>query len=133
MKNIVDIYEKLSIDNIRISDDFPIEDSFDNIVSFLKAHGFSKYQNVGQTFDEKKEKFEAGHGKAIIISMSVLINGYYIRFADTSNKRISKKNPVFLIEFKNNEKNFFIEYNTWKEEHISEREFLNILNKTILF
>jgi len=129
MKNLKDVYEKLSVDNIRVSDDFPIEDSFDNTVSFLEAHGFSKYSNVGQTFDEKKEKFEREHGKAIIISMSVFINGYYIRFADTSNKRISKKNPVFLIEFKNNEKNFFIEYNTWKEEHVSEKAFLEELNK----
>lgn len=134
MKNIVDILEKLSVDNIHVSDDFPIKASFDDTVSFLEAHGFSKYENVGQFFAEKKEVFEKEKGKAFIISMSVFHDTFYIRLADTSNKRISKGNPVFLIEFNNSEKdNFFIEYNFWKEEHVSEKEFLDRLNKTISF
>lgn len=90
MKNLKDILEKLSIDDIIDSKEFPIDGTIRDMIEFLKEEGFEEAANLSgnlmSTILNKKRN------KCFIISDTS------IWFADTSKGDISKDNPIFLIE-----------------------------------
>lgn len=94
MKNLVDVYEKLSIDDINLNGEFPVDGTYEEVFDFLKNHNFiplqPKCSSIVKLFNMERNKcirFEKNRR---------------ILFADTSKEKISERNPVFLINFDNN-------------------------------
>ena len=92
MKNLKDaIYEKLKVDDIKMSKRFPTSGSIDNVIKFLKSEEFKeiKYGTMLKAcFDDAKTKcFHQSNDKK------------RLWFANTSNGKTSKVNPIFLIKY----------------------------------
>ena len=94
MKNLKDVLEKLRIDDIVLTKEFPIDGTYEEVFDFLKNHNFiplqPKCSSIVKLFNMERNKcirFEKDRR---------------ILFADTSKEKISKDNPVFLINFYDN-------------------------------
>ena len=90
MKTLKDILEKLKIDDIVLGEKFPIDGIMDDMIAFLENEGFKRIQQhtlfPSQVFNFKKDK-------------CLYISDDQIFFADTSKKKISENNPLFLIGY----------------------------------
>ena len=90
MKNLKDtILEKLKVDDIVLSEEFPIDGTLEDTVKFLEEQGFKDiidFGTVNAKFDLAKTK--CFHKK-----------DNRLWFADTSKNKTSKKNPIFLIKY----------------------------------
>ena len=90
MKNLKDtILEKLSIDNINLDGEFPIDGTLEDMVEFLERQGFKHIQHV----DDVNKLFNSAKSKSFTVTNINKV--YYLWFADTSKEKISKKNPIF--------------------------------------
>ena len=83
------ILEKLKVDDIVLTEKFPINGTVDDMIKFLKEQDFIHITNppnglLSDTFNNKGGKY-----------MIVYIHTFY--FADTSKGKISKDNPIFHI------------------------------------
>lgn len=135
MKHLIDIYEKLSVDNISMqsfADDFPIDGNLKVITKYLKDNGFKEVDpdriinimlgTFTRNFNNLKEKAFCVRTKD---------NAIWIRFGDTSSNLISEENPIFTIG-KNKNNNYwrlFIEYMTPWDKELSTSEWLEKLNE----
>ena len=113
LKNLKDIIlEKLSVDNIVIVEEFPIDGTMEDIVKFLKEQGFKQISSSGYISDlvnlTKTKCF-----------MSDLTN---IWFADTSEKKVSKDNPIFGIAYK-----FYNVYYPKNSNNVRSHEYIDIV------
>ena len=89
MRNLVDILEKLSLDDIKMSKRFPTSGRMDDVIDFLKDVGFNEIEvNYNMDFigqlNKEKGKYFAKTGDTIY-------------WADTSKGNISEKNPMFAM------------------------------------
>ena len=119
MKTIIDVLEKLKVDDIVINKKFAIHTTFNDIVKFLEEEGFQRIDgsSVSKAFNTAKSK-------------CFMLEGNDIWFADTSKEKISKKNPVFYM-------NCGFIYSIYSMEHDileyivinNKKEFLEELNK----
>ena len=127
MRTIVDVLEKLKVDDISF-EKFPIDGTFDEIIEFLKEKDFKEIvaksdEGVDEMFDSKKYT-------------CVTANYKYKRiwFADTSKEEVSEKNPIFLIICHEN-KTFIYKVFYVNNRHVKyivendKKEFLEELNK----
>ena len=97
MKNIVDIYEKLKVDDIVLNnEEFPINGTFDEMIDFLKEYDFKevKYDfDKHFLYSESIRDFNNKHKRVFIANRE---EGEII-FADTSREEISAKNLMYSI------------------------------------
>lgn len=124
MKELKDILlEKLSIDDINLNEEFPIDGTLEEIIDFLKSKGFKEIETgdnqINEILNKKRNK------------CFTLFSGR-IWFADTSKGDISKKNPLFYIDTYNS--HLLVYYIDKYRDKIyitedDESEFLEELNK----
>ena len=97
MRKIVDIYEKLKVDDIILdNEEFPINGTIDDIVDFLKRYNFKeveydsdkhfRYTEIIRDFDKKHKKVFIAYREEGEIT-----------FGDTSREEISAKNLMYSI------------------------------------
>ena len=134
MKNLKDsILEKLRVDDIIINNEFPIDGTLKEIIEFLEGEGFVEEEDFKEANDSGKLSVSFDLAK----SKCLKVYGKTIYFADTSKKRISKDNPIFLItnDLDQFETVFAVYYFTGKMNWIlgykntDKRLFLRELNK----
>ena len=124
MQKIVDILEKLKVDDIILYEKFPIDGSIEDMIEFLKENNFKFIKNV----DSVRVLFDSANSKCYTTYKDK------IWFADTSKEKISKKNPVFThvgSKHINTYTVYFIN-NIGTVEHIVEddkKAFMEELNK----
>ena len=131
MKSLIDILEKLSIDNIQVNDiEFPIKGDDDTTIDFLKNQGFERLPRkfYGSEQQEFVYIFNSQHTRGW---MSYLGGDFtMITFADTTDKEISKDNLMIQICFQKGKPTEWIAVSgRYAEKHCTEREFLDILKK----
>ena len=85
MKNLVDVLEKLKIDDINLNE-FPIDGTIEEMIKFLEEKGF-KYVYCGCGIDEWFSNYKS---KCFYKTKGNLW------FGDTSKEKISKDNPIFI-------------------------------------
>ena len=88
MKNLKDVLEKLKVDDIVPDAKFPIDETEEDIIVFLKHEGF---ETIKQDTDFPSKVFNSKKGKCFYTSQNRIF------FADTSKRPISKNNPMFFI------------------------------------
>ena len=129
MKKLIDVLEKLKIDDIRI-DKFPINGTIEDVIEFLKEQGFEDIKQRGP----KDNVFNSKESKCFTYIEELK----RVWFADTSKKTISKENPIFVVKFfKDIKEVSSYEYNVYylinkNVEFIvrnDKKEFLEELNK----
>ena len=117
------ILEKLRVDNIVLTAEFPIDGTIDDIIAFLENADFT-YVLCNKGIDECFNKYK---------SKCFYKNSEYFYFADTSKEKISKNNPIFLIKSISNMLLFSVYCITYDEMAYKVRnnkqEFLKELNK----
>ena len=124
--SIDSILEKLSVDDIKLID-FPKTKDVRKIVDFLRKENFIRVSNVIKgNFNTYFNKFS---------NRILLTNPYshWIRFADTSNIKISKNNPVFALIYDDgyNIESYWIEYGgRWRKE-VNETVFYDYIKKAV--
>ena len=90
MKNLKEvILEKLKVDDIVLTEEFPIDGKKEDIIKFLKEQDFIHITNtptglLSDIFNNEKKR-------------CIIEYAQYIYFADTSIGKISKDNPIFLM------------------------------------
>ena len=133
MKSLVDIYEKLDINKVKLNDRFPIKGEFKDIIEFLESNGFEimKDSPALNSFYDFLTLYKNTHGKIAIIDYNKEYRpDHWVRFADTSNREVSKNNPALHIYCGNTGfKIYKIEINHYNEKVLSEEEFLEQVNK----
>ena len=95
MKTIVDVLEKLKVDDI-VLDEFPVDGTLEDAVKFLKEYGFKEIK-----FEIKKhflytsviKDIENREGRYVVVNKDDL----EIMFGDTSKKDIDERNPLYSI------------------------------------
>ena len=122
MKSLIDILEKLKVDDI-IIEKFPIDGTGNDIITFLKNEGFT-YVLCNNSINEEFNKCGC---KCFYYTSS------RFWFGDTSKEKNKKKNPIFLNK-KKSEGWLFSVYYTMHNEIIynvvdDRKEFLKELNK----
>ena len=91
MKNLKDsILEKLSIDNINLNGEFPVDGTIEEMAEFLEEEGFQQLDSSIVTIPAAND----AEAKCFMIDKTET----ELWFADTSKEKISKKNPIFSIE-----------------------------------
>ena len=91
MKTIADIYEKLKVDDIVLTKEFPMDGTLDDMIKFLKKQDFidisnESYHLISEIFNKKRKK-------------CIIKFGNNLSFADTSKGENSKDDPIFYICF----------------------------------
>lgn len=99
MKSIADIYEKLSIDSVRVVKGFPIDGTLDDIADFLRKNDFKE---VHEPTHRKLYNYGRRQGKVFLIerdwNKECRTNRYgAIFFADTSEGCIDRGNPLYCV------------------------------------
>ena len=90
MKNLKDILEKLKIDDIKLTGNFPIDGTIEEMAKFLEEEGFQHLASDIVTIPA------ANNAKAKCFMLDKTETELW--FADTSKEKISRKNPIFSIE-----------------------------------
>lgn len=121
MKSLIDILEKLKVDDI-IIEKFPIDGTGNDIITFLKNEGFT-YVLCNNSINEEFNKCGC---KCFYYTSS------RFWFGDTSKEKISKKNPIFYICF--NKPIYSVYYIDSEDNGIdivdnNKKEFMKELNK----
>lgn len=129
MKNLIDILEKLSIDDVKINSskhfvkDFPLDDTIEKIVNYLKDNDFKEvsWPSENSLFNEFKKDIEKENGKVFAVYENRLI-----RFANTSGgNKISADNPIFVIDTgQSDSSHLYFENKGWWQRSPSTDDFL---------
>lgn len=130
MRSIVDIYEKLSIDDVKIgsfADEFPTDEDADTVCDYLKSHGFKEIPWPTTTNFAEFEKDVEKENKRVFTRYEDVL----VRFADTSRgNKISEKNPIFVVEPRSSTViSLYLEFNRWWEKGVKYNDFMNNLIK----
>lgn len=123
------INEKLDINNVNLRRiDFPLDKSVEEVANFLIINGFQEIEHSVLSGGLEK-KFNNANGKAFI-RQEETTGRPWIRFADTSNEKISTKNPMFFYSPRGKEygKDYPMSYT-----QITNKEFLNEITKKFDF
>ena len=134
MKNLIDIIEKLKVDDIKLNIDFPIDASYDEQLEYLKKHKF-KIVTLPKDINYMRELVDfLNDEKCKICCINDLSDSDddvipVIRMADTSKHAISKDNPMFMIYKENGKMNYIIVYTGYLSDHVMPEKWLNELNK----
>jgi len=123
MKNLKDsILEKLKVDDIILTKEFPIDGTLEDIAKFLEGQEFVRIKSgsiPSIIFNENNKR--------------VFINRPRdLWFADTSEKDICEDNPVFYIHLNKHNKsnsNFSVYAPSFNIVNNNKKEFLEELNK----
>lgn len=124
MKNLVDILEKLKVDDIKLSEEFPIDKGTATIVNFLKDNNFEEIlYSTNDVWRDVHKKFNKNKGKKVFEYWSKV---EVLRFADMT-KDIDKENPIFCI---NGNGRIWLEllYDV-SDIEVEKKEYLKLLNK----
>ena len=119
------IIEKLDINKVKLYDKFPIDGSFEDIDTFLKANNF-KYTNFwsNNVFDAiNKESDKVFYGQ------KETDDCFRFLIADTSKAKISDSNPLFIIRHKYGDDEICYFYGDNLYTRYSKKDFLKALNK----
>ena len=120
------ITERIRVDNIQ-STEFPIDGTLEDVIQFLEEQGYVGFSWLSGTPGGWSKFFN--YYKQKIFSYKTDNWGYtYLKFADTTNKNIGKENPIYEMEFKDNNKIFGTMYGN-RSIPVSKKEFLERLNK----
>ena len=92
MKTIIDILEKLKVDDI-VFEKFPIDGTVEKMIKFLKEQGFI---DATESYGSLNDIFNTAKSKCFFIYPDD--NTKRIWFVDTSEREICKENPVFFID-----------------------------------
>lgn len=101
MKNLIDVLEKLDLDKVGLIDDeFPIDGSSENIIEFLIEHGFKKIEDLPDLFKYTNyvAPFNEYKNKCFGVIVDELSKHDIIFIANTSRKKISKSNSLYMIK-----------------------------------
>ena len=119
------ILEKLDINNVHLNKKFPIDESIDDVVKFLRDNGFEEIPNSSQDdWKDVHRKFDKNRGKKVFEYWPPV---EVLRFADMITD-ISEENPIFSI---NSRKRLWLEEKLYdiRDKDVSKKEFLKLLNK----
>jgi len=131
MKTLKDsILEKLSIDDINLNGDFPIDGKLDDMIEFLERDHFKKvlsYGNWNQTF----EKYEKYNTKCFTFDKAAPVT---IEIINRANPKF--KNKLFYIKLNSDDKyNIFDDITTarsgWDCRAVSKEDFLKELSEIL--
>lgn len=85
------IAERIRVDNVK-SPEFPIDETIDEKIKFLKMMGFEEIMTLPKNTDNYGTIFNNAHTKGFCSD-----GEYIIAFADTSKHKISTSNPYYYI------------------------------------
>jgi len=144
MKNLVDImkfvskdtiYEKLDINKVSLNEDleFPIDGKPSDVFLWLKKNKFKQFdcndEHIKTQFNNKNARcFATQQRKSLTYSNQQTV---FIWFADTSKKKISEDNPIFLYKI---DGKLITYYFIWKEmlnPKVGAFEFTEKINETL--
>jgi len=128
MKNLVDVYEKLSINDMPNIGHFPAKSRrIPLMIKFLTNEGFVQWSHNPNEFRKslQKEWSDAKVRGYMIDSYQGNIN--LLWFADTTDRPISKVNPIFF--YHRGEKKFEIFDESMKSQVLTMDEWIEQVNK----
>lgn len=98
MKNLIDIYEKLDINKVNLNKEFPVDGTSNVIIEFLKEQGFKEIKDLPDIpfYPDYVILFNKYKNKCFGIEEG--INDTTIYFANTSKKKISEGNMLYIIQ-----------------------------------
>jgi len=132
MKNLVDVLEKLKVDDISLNE-FPANGTLDDIIEFLKNSNFIIIEEANPLADSTVRKLINTEHKKICFIYKFMSH-FILRFADTSKKEISTENPIFILVKDNNRyKNIytyriFTQYDDGHKD-LDKEEWTKLINK----
>ena len=100
MKTIVDVLEKLKVDDITF-DEFPVDGTLDDAVKFLREYGFEEVEYELEKHFYYVKDIESRKGRYVVVNRE----DSEIIFGDTSKEKISPKNPLYSISYNLDESN----------------------------
>jgi hypothetical protein len=127
------ITERIRIDNIK-HPEFPIKGDYDATIVFLKEQGFERlpHEFYGSEQHQFVNIFNDQHIRGWMYYLAGDLT--MITFADTTDREISKDNPMIQIYFENDKPTNRIAVSGCHTcKYCTEREFLDILNKRFEF
>jgi len=131
MKQLIDILEKLSIDDVTANDiKFSIETNYDATIDFLEEQGFERLplKFYGSEQYEFVYIFNSQHTRGWMYNLAGDFT--MITFADTTTREISKDNLMIQICFQKGKPTKWIAVSGSRAyKYCTEREFLDILKK----
>jgi len=101
MKQLIDILEKLDLDKVSLIDDeFPIDGSLEDIIKFLIEHNFKEIKELPDLFKYTNyvAQFNEYKNKCFGVIPDKLSRCDIIFIANTSRKKISKSNSLYMIK-----------------------------------
>ena len=108
MKTLKDsILEKLDINKVTITQEFPVNGTWEEMVSFLKSKKFIEFKDDNDFINDTVEFINSNPGKYYAIWYGT--NKVDIEFGDTSKDIISEDNPFFYLEVYKSGKNYYKE------------------------
>lgn len=135
MRNIKDILEKLDINKVNLNKDlkFPVDGKPSDVFLWLKKNGFDQFdyndKHIKIQFNNENARcFATYQRKSLTYSNQQTT---FIWFADTSKKKISEGNPVFLYKI---DGKLITYYFIWKEmmnPKVGAFEFTEKINETL--
>lgn len=78
-------------------DKFPVDGTLNEIIEFLKRQGYEEYFWFSQTPKDWIRSFNDHHEKCFFYNPKNAIGYEYIKFANTSETKISKNHPIYQI------------------------------------
>lgn len=107
------IVERIRVDNIKHTEhtEFPAgKVTMDKTIGFLEKMGFNNIPHVpSRRLEDVVEIFNDTHGRCFTVSINPHQGDKYILFTNTSNDKISIKNPMYCIVFYNKDPNIYIQ------------------------
>jgi len=127
MKKLIDIYEKLDINKVKIPNKFPIAETREDVREFLLDNNFKEVPYV-ESWESIAKAFNSANGLVFMQSM----NERWIRFADTKEHiKHYNENPVYTMFFDDDGISYQLDgiELMYDSEEVSKKEFLKELNK----
>ena len=131
------ITERIRVDNLKTK--FPNTSSIEEMIEFLKEHDFVdvtderffRWDQIVNALNKCKSKCYT-YKRYIHPRVGGVVAS--LKFADTTNGNISRKNPLFLCNEINNEDNRYkLCYDEYEDKRINHNEFIDAVNKNIEF
>ena len=130
------ITEKLSIDDMVPDNDFPIDGPIKDIVRFLEYDDFENFDDYDldlNYFGEYEDFFNKKHKKLFVYN----IKSRWVRFADTSMKKISVENPIIVVKFNEDgdekKPTYAVEIDSFWDRYLNKEEFKKAIKKVFKF
>lgn len=131
MRNLKDVLEKLKVDDISFNE-FPLDGTLDDMVKFLEDNNFIIIEEDAATpLFTVRQYMNLKHKRICYIYMSTSYS--LLRFADTSKKEISAKNPIFILSKNNNGYKYKLASNYDNIKELNKEEFAKLINKHFNF